>query len=168
MSLVHVKWAFFRSLLLYGTLVQVSPGPFKRPSSVYHSLMQVDWTSELHVLGACLSGAGLKIWDAWCGVQTLCSSGRSSGFLLPPSANYGLLCWACVSWQDCVSACPTCYDVSSLSFAQGEGVVLPVFRFSSEKIIPWWLWVQCISGGSWVWDCPMLPSSCLTFLPKSF
>lgn len=26
-----------------------------------------------------------------------------------------------LSWQDCVSACPTCYDVSSLSFAQGEG-----------------------------------------------
>ena len=58
------------------------------------------------------------------------------GFYSPPSANYGLLCWAWVSQQDCVSAFPTCYDVSSLSFAQGEGVVLPVFRFSSEKIIP--------------------------------
>lgn len=71
MRLIHVKWAFFRALLLYGTLAQVSPRPFKRPSSVYHSPMQVGWTSKLHVLGTCLSGAGLKIWGAWCGTNSL-------------------------------------------------------------------------------------------------
>lgn len=31
--------------------------------------------------GGCLSGASLKCWDAWCGVWTLRSSGRSSGFM---------------------------------------------------------------------------------------
>lgn len=41
----------------------------------------VDFQSQIHVLGAHLSGAGLKSQGALCGVQTLCSSGGSSGFV---------------------------------------------------------------------------------------
>lgn len=41
------------------------------------------WLSRLEVLRTHLSGAGLKSWDARCGVQTLCFSGRSSGFWVP-------------------------------------------------------------------------------------
>ena len=98
--------------------------------------MQVGWTSKLHVLGTCLSGAVLKSGMLDVGYKLFSPLGEALGFYSPPSANYGLLFWAWVSQQDCVSAFPTCYVVCSVSFAQGEGVVLTVFRFSSEKIIP--------------------------------
>ena len=108
----------------------------KRPSSVHHSPMQVGWTSKLHVLGTCLSGAVLKSGMLDVGHKLFSPLGEALGFYYPPSANYGLPCWAWISQQDCISAFPTCYVVCAVSFAQGEGVVLPVFRFSSEKIIP--------------------------------
>lgn len=39
------------------------------------------WFPKTNVLGAHLSRAGSKSWCVWCRVQTLCSSGRSSGFV---------------------------------------------------------------------------------------
>lgn len=41
------------------------------------------WLSNIDVLGAHLSVARLKSGRALCGVQTLCFSRRSSGFLVP-------------------------------------------------------------------------------------
>ena len=44
------------------------------------------WFSKLDILGAHLSSAGLKSLGAGCGVPTLCSSVRSSGFEFPPDS----------------------------------------------------------------------------------
>lgn len=45
-----------------------------------HVSLGSPWLSKVDILGSGLSGASLKIWGAQCGVQSLCSSGRSWGF----------------------------------------------------------------------------------------
>ena len=97
--------------------------------------MSACWLSKPDVLGAHLSGAGLKSCGAWCEIQTLHPSGRSSTFWVPSQlwidiARVGLQ-------QDCVSALPTCFSVAFLLFAQCEVVTPPVFRFSSLEIVPY-------------------------------
>ena len=69
-----------------------SPGVSEPTASPFRVLSQISvtwwalghlWFSKLNVLGACLSGTCLKSWGDCCGVQTLPSSGRSSGFWVP-------------------------------------------------------------------------------------
>ena len=85
---------------------------------------QLHWSSKPDALGAHLPGNGLKSWYAWCEVQTLHPSGRSSGFLV--------LSWVWVSgwglFWDCVSPFPTCFNVVFLPFTWSKGVAPSIFR----------------------------------------
>ena len=70
----------------------ISPGVSEPTASPFRVLSQISvtwwalghlWFSKLNVLGACLSDTCLKSWGNFCGVQTVPSSGRSSGFWVP-------------------------------------------------------------------------------------
>ena len=56
------------------------------------------WFLELGVLGYCPSGGSLKRWDTRCGIQNLCSAGKS--WELGSPSYGGMLKWSL--WQECV------------------------------------------------------------------
>lgn len=62
--------------------------------------------------------------------------GEAPGFEFRPAAGRGARGWGWDLWRDCVSAFPTCFQASFLSFARCEGVAPPVFKFFSEEILP--------------------------------
>lgn len=65
-------------------------------TALWVSLTWTRWFSKWDAVQDCLSSAGPKSWDAWCGVWALHSSGRSSGFCFLPVC--GLCCtrsWVC-------------------------------------------------------------------------
>ena len=88
--------------------------------SVHYSLVCLADTSlsKLNGLGAHLSGVGLKSWGARCGVQTLCSSGRSLELSPLPMWVMAKLC------------------LHPFSFAWYEAVAQLILGFLSEEIVP--------------------------------
>lgn len=78
--------------------------------------------SKLDVVGACLSAIGPKFWGAWCGVQTLPSSGRNSQFrhllIVGHHARgevYGEIMFSSLSytiWCGFILSCSLCGDCS--------------------------------------------------------
>lgn len=78
------------------------------------------WFSELDV--AHLSGGSLNSWVVQCGIQTLHSSGRNSGFWIPSCLWLPSLGW-CLG-----QASPTYFDVNLYLFTQCWGVAQTVFR----------------------------------------
>lgn len=133
-SFSHKVWALFKGLLLHGVLGQVSlhTGPLRALPQVAIALqvswaLEPLWSSKPNVLQACLSGAGLSIWGAWCTVQSFIPQKELLYFEFPPDSES--LYWGWGLLKDYVPAFPTCFDVVSLSFARYKGVALPVFRF---------------------------------------
>lgn len=109
-----------------------SHGESRKPSdncfSVHYSLVCLADTSlsKLDGLGAHLSGAGLKIWGARCGVQTLCSSGRSLEFSPLPMWVMAKLCLHPFYPFQC----------GFFSFAWYEAVAQLILGFLSAEIVP--------------------------------
>ena len=131
--------------------VSPSVGPFVSHCSACYFTACVSlghkplWFAKLDVLGACLSGAGLKGGGAQRGVQTLCSSGRNSRF------GFGLDCESlCQGWGfGEIVARPLPPASVCFLFARFEVVTQPAFRFyfSGNCSIGSWRLGVSVQGG---------------------
>lgn len=135
-----------------------------------HISLGSPWLSKVDILGSGLSGASLKIWGAQCGVQSLCSSGRSWGFqfLLHSGLPHQGWGYSKIVSQPLLPA--TMWFLSS--FARCVWVIHLVFCFTlflifSEEIASYiavdsvWLWEEvnsvssschCHKPGTWIWN----------------
>lgn len=106
-------------------------GSFKSCLSVCYNFMalrtQVLLIFKVRCFGGFLSGASPTSWGAWCGVQTICSLGRSSGL------GVSSWLWGWRLWWDCVPASSTHFSVVIFLFSQCVVVTQPAFRFSLRR-----------------------------------
>lgn len=114
------------------------------------------WFSKPDVLGACLLGTSVKIWGSLCGKQTLCSSGRSSGFARCPCMwvamlGVGFIARLHLGLPYPINVVHFSFDVKDFS-ANFQGF----FRGSCLSHVQLQIW--CVCGRRWVQDLPTLPS----------
>lgn len=127
----------------------------KRHFSICHSWFgscEPHWFSKSDVFGVHLSGESLESWDAWHGVRTLCSSGRSSGFAssLPIVSRPD----RCEVWQDLFRPL-----LPSSVFPNLTEQLNQFSGLYQRKLSHIYLWICCVHGRKWVHDLPMSPSS---------
>lgn len=108
---------------------------------------------KLDVLGVHLSSVRLKSWNAQCGVPSLCSARRSSGFWAPPRLcvtvpKVGFMARLCAS----LLRCPGVF-----LFPQCAVVTQPAFRFRKEELVPY-VAVDSVHGRTSVQALPTSPS----------
>lgn len=82
----HITWVLLKLLLLGWALRHMSlhVSPLRAVSQSATDPRSVEASPicfKIGIWGTCLSGAGVKSQDAWCGVQTFHSSGRNSRFV---------------------------------------------------------------------------------------